>query len=414
MLFPGTFYCRSMSVILRSLLWYRQSFTGFSLQIWWLALVTLINRAGAMVIPFLSLYLTADLGFSLERVGWVMTSFGAGSLVGAWIGGRLTDELGFYKIMILSMLSSGLILFGISFLENYWLIVVGVFFFTLTSDAFRPPAYVAIAAYSRPENRTRAVTLIRLAINLGFSLGPALGGLIISGLGYSLLFWVDGATCIIAGLLIFILLNPKNDVNRVVDRPDPSAQVVPYGDYHYLIFLLGLFVFATMFFQYFSVMPVYYKVSRGLSENEIGGLMAINGLLIFFFEMPLIYALDNRNRFSRFFILLFAVLLLGAGFLILNFSGWEGILVVGMTLATLAEMLCFPFANAVAMERGARGHTGMYMAWFQIAFSLAHLVGHNVGMQLSDNFSYPTVMYLFTAGSLISGFLFWAGRNKVL
>ena len=403
-----------MSIFRRAISYYLQSFVGLSAQAWWLALVTLVNRAGAMVIPFLSLYLTAGLGFTLEQVGWVMTSFGAGSLVGAWIGGKLTDQLGFYKVMVFSLLSSGLILFAMSFLENYVLILVGVFFFTLTSDAFRPPAYVAIAVYSRPANRTRAITLVRLAINLGFSMGPALGGWIISGLGYTLLFWVDGATCAIAALLVWVLLSPKKQVNYEADNATSALKEVPYKDYRYIVFLFGLFLFAAMFFQYFSVMPVYYKVHWSLSEGEIGLLMALNGLLIFFLEMPLIYALDDRNRFSRFFILLVAAALLGGGFLILNLSNWTGILIVGMVLATLAEMLCFPFANAVAMERGAKGHTGMYMAYFQVAFSLAHLVGHNMGMRFSGQFDYPTVMYLFTIVSIIPGVVFWIVRKKVL
>ncbi|TRX56187.1 MFS transporter [Fulvivirga sp. M361] len=402
-----------MSVIHRSWSYYQKSFTGFSTEIWWLSLVTLINRAGAMVIPFLSLYLTSDRGFSLEDVGWVMTSFGAGSIAGAWIGGQLSDRVGFYKIMVWSLVSSGVLLVLLSFIESYWGIIAGVFFFMLTSDAFRPAVYVAITAYSKPGNRTRAVTLIRLAINLGFSVGPALGGLIISTIGYNLLFWVDGITCVIAGLLITMLLNPKSQPVKAV-KEETTKQLAPYKDYDYLIFLTALFVFATMFFQYFSLMPVFYKQDRGLTEGEIGLLMALSGLLIFIFEMPLIYALDHRERFSRFMILFFSAVLLGFGFLIVNFSGWGGYLVIGLILATIAEMLCFPFANTVAMERGSRGSTGMYMAYFQIAFSMAHLVGHNLGMQLSDNYGYAVVMYLFTGGALLSGLLFWLVKGKLL
>ncbi|NCT19357.1 MAG: MFS transporter, partial [Flavobacteriia bacterium] len=70
---------------------YVASFKGLSKEIWLLALVTFINRAGAMVIPFLSLYLVNSLGFTLPQVGWIMTCFGIGSLVGTWIGGKLTD-----------------------------------------------------------------------------------------------------------------------------------------------------------------------------------------------------------------------------------------------------------------------------------------------------------------------------------
>ena len=76
---------------------YLDTFRGLSKEVWWLALITLINRAGTMVIPFLSLYLTKSLGFTLENVGWIMTCFGVGSVAGSWLGGKLTDKIGYYK-----------------------------------------------------------------------------------------------------------------------------------------------------------------------------------------------------------------------------------------------------------------------------------------------------------------------------
>ena len=41
-----------------------------------------------MVIPFLSLYLNKSLDFSLSDVGMIMSAFGAGSVVGSWLGGK--------------------------------------------------------------------------------------------------------------------------------------------------------------------------------------------------------------------------------------------------------------------------------------------------------------------------------------
>jgi predicted MFS family arabinose efflux permease len=61
--------------------------------------------------------------------------------------------------------------------------------------------FVSLATYSKPENRTRSLTLVRLAVNLGFA-GPALGGLIIMNMGYGGLFWVDGSSCIISILIL--------------------------------------------------------------------------------------------------------------------------------------------------------------------------------------------------------------------
>ena len=98
---------------------YISSFQGLSKEVWWLALITLINRAGTMVIPFLSLYLTQKLSFTLADVGWIMTFFGLGSVVGSWIGGKLTDKIGYYKIMAFSLLGSALSFVALQFLDTF-------------------------------------------------------------------------------------------------------------------------------------------------------------------------------------------------------------------------------------------------------------------------------------------------------
>ncbi|NNC71089.1 MAG: MFS transporter, partial [Flavobacteriaceae bacterium] len=177
---------------------YFNTFKGLSREVWWLSLITLINRAGTMVIPFLSLYLTKDLGLSLSKVGWIMSAFGLGSVLGSWLGGKLTDKIGYYKVMVFSLLSSGLMFIALQYFKSFESFLFGIFLLMLVADMFRPAMFVAMSAYSKPENKTRTVTLIRLAINLGFSAGPAIGGLIITSIGYNGLFWIDGITCFLA------------------------------------------------------------------------------------------------------------------------------------------------------------------------------------------------------------------------
>jgi len=143
---------------------YLNTFKGLSKEVWWLSLITLINRAGTMVIPFLSLYLTTDLNFSLDDVAWIMSAFGFGSLVGSWFGGKLTDKIGYYKVMYVSLILSGLLFIGMQYLETFALISIGIFVLMAVADMFRPAMFVALNAYSKPENKTRSITLIRLAI----------------------------------------------------------------------------------------------------------------------------------------------------------------------------------------------------------------------------------------------------------
>ena len=188
---------------------YINAFRGLSKEVWWLALITLINRAGTMVVPFLSLYLKDNMHFTISNVGWIMSAFGLGSVTGSWLGGKLTDKIGYYKVMLYSLMFTGILFIGLQFLNTFASICLGVFVVMSVADSFRPAIFVALNAYSKPENKIRSLTLIRLAINLGFSAGPALGGIIIVSLGYGGLFWVDGITCIIAGIVLLDVLHPK-------------------------------------------------------------------------------------------------------------------------------------------------------------------------------------------------------------
>ncbi len=330
---------------------YIESFKGLSKEVWWLALITLINRAGTMVIPFLSIYLTEDLNFTLKNVGTVMAAFGLGSVVGSWLGGKLTDKIGAYKVMVRSLLSTGVLFIGLQFLNTFASFCVGIFFVMLVADMFRPAMFVALSAYSKPENKTRSVTLIRLAINLGFSAGPAIGGLIITSIGYSGLFWVDGITCILATLVLINVLNPKK--SKVLDDITIKNPVSAYSDKPFIIFFFSMMLFGIVFLQYFSTMPLFYRQVHTLSEIKIGLLLGANGLFIFLFEMPLIKWLEN-TRYTKSGLMLFGALLTGLSFIILNFTNWSGILIIGMFLMTIGEMIAFPFSNAFAMQRAKK------------------------------------------------------------
>ncbi len=372
---------------------YINSFKGLSREVWWLALITLVNRAGTMVIPFLSLYLTQSLGFTLENVGSIMTSFGLGSLVGAWIGGKLTDSLGYYKVMLISLITTGILFIWIQFLTSFWAICIGIFILMAFADAFRPAVYVALNAYSKTENKTRSVSLIRLAINLGFSAGPALGGIIISSLGYSALFWVDGLTCILAGAILLIVLNPRKAV--VLDNVHHKSPKSAYRDSHYLLFIAAMVLFGFAFVQYFSTVPIYYSEFHSLSEFQIGLLLALNGFFIFVFEMPLIKYMESRS-WSKISGIIIGLALTAISFLILNLISWIGVLTIGMLLMTIGEMIAFPFSNAFAMDRAKRGNQGEYMALYSISFSLAHVFGHNSGMRSVAYFGYEITWYSIT------------------
>ena len=383
---------------------YFNSFAGLSKEVWWLALVSLVNRAGTMVIPFLSLYLTKELNFTLSDEGWVMTSFGLGSVAGSWLGGRFTDKIGAYQVMVFSLVGAGILFLGLQFIESFVGLCIGIFILMSVADMFRPAMFVALGTYSKPENKTRSLTLVRLAINLGFSIGPALGGLIIFALSYRGLFWIDGITCLLAGFILLKLLNPKK-IEATEIEVNPNAKSA-YLDGQFWLFVSAMVIFSFVFLQLLSTLPIYYDQYHCLTELEIGFLFAANGILIFLIEMPLVKYLEN-SRIPVILLMFCGIFIVGLGYVILNLTPWQGILWISMVLLTFGEMMAFPFSNTYAMERSKRGNSGEYMAFYSIAFSVGHVFGHNTGMQLANRIGFEKTLYFLGFLSLVAMALVW-------
>jgi predicted MFS family arabinose efflux permease len=358
-----------------------------------------------MVIPFLSLYLINVEGFSLPQVGWIMSCFGLGSLFGTFIGGRLTDSIGFYKVILVSLFMGGVGFILLQFINTFYGFCIGIFLLTLMADAGRPAIFVAADAYSKPGNITRSIALIRLAINLGFSIGPLIGGLIIANINYTSLFWIDGLTCMIASLGVFLLLKPKKQKDPLLEKLIIIKEgVPPYLNKLFMVFFIIMVAYSLAFVQYFSVMPVYYEKVHFLSEDVIGWLLFINGATIVLFEMPLIAWLD-RKKISKTMATFWGIFFLGLSFLVLNLSSWGGVLIIAMFLMTLGEMIGFPFSNALALEMSPKGRKGSYMALYSMSFSFAHLIGHNGGMNMVNSFGYFNTWTIFTIFLLLLALL---------
>ena len=174
---------------------------GLPREVWALAATTFVNRVGTMVIPFLVLYLTGSLGFSTAFAGAVVGIFGATSIVAAPISGRLADRYGATRVMTVSLVLSAAVLAFYPLVRGVAPIVAATVLFAAVSEAYRPASLSAVSLAAGPEQRKAAFALNRLAINLGMSVGPALGGFL-AAWSYNALFWVDGASSLAAAAVL--------------------------------------------------------------------------------------------------------------------------------------------------------------------------------------------------------------------
>lgn len=369
---------------------YFNNFKGFRREVWILAIITFINRAGTMVLPFLSKYLKENLHFTYGQVGWIMVAFGLGSMLGSWLGGKLSDKIGFYKIMIFSLFTSGILFFILQYITSFWGLCFGMFTIMAIADMFRPAMFVSLSVYAKPENRVRALSLVRLSVNLGFAAGPTLGGLIILGMGYQGLFWVDGSTCIIAILIFAFSVKEKKRIPLAIDEsPAKINHKSIYKDKPFWLLLFTIFIVAMVFFQLFTTLPLYHHEKFGLTEFHTGMLLSLNGLLVFLLEMPIVSIIE-RKKINKIKIISYGALCVALGYYILLIDSWVFILVISIVLLSLGEIFTFPFSNAVALNRAPKGQEGQYMGLFTMSFSLAHIACSKTGLDIIAHFGYQT------------------------
>jgi predicted MFS family arabinose efflux permease len=370
---------------------YRNAYSGLSRPMWWLALVIFINRSGTMVIPFLTVYLTHS-GFTLAQAGYVMAAFGSGAILGGYLGGILTDRFGHFYVQVVSLFLNGVLFIGLGQMKTFLQFTIFIFILASLGEAFRPANSAAIAAYSNESNRTRCYSLNRLAINLGWAVGPAVGG-ILASINYSLLFWADGITCILASILLYFVFLPIRNNHLQKDHPhEDTATNSAYKDKIFLKGMFCIFLVGICFFQLFSILPVYYKEQLHLNEAQIGWILAMNGLIIALVEMVLVYKLENRRNATLY--MTAGALLIGISFVILNISFSISITLAGMIIVTFGEMLLFPFMNNFWVNRSTPRTRGQYAALYTMSFSFAMVLAPTIASQIASNAGF-NILWVF-------------------
>ena len=393
---------------------YREAFSNLQRNIWIVSFAMFINRSGGIVLLFTSLYLTRELNFTITEAGLVMSFYGAGSILGSYLGGWLTDRKNYFDIMLFALISCGLILLLMLIATSMVFVAMILFFYALTSDMYRPANSAAIAAYSTPENRTRSVSLVRLAINLGFSVGPAAGGFIALHLGYKWLFVMDAGTSFIAAWMVYTYLpRQKIESNRHRNSILNDRSTSAYRDIRYLLFIFMVALYGICFFQIFASVPQYFNREFHYTEDTIGLLLAINGLLVVIIEMPLITSLEKKKKIFPFIIA--GACFLPLAYLILGMS--SGLIIWSVCfifMMTMAEIFAMPFMMNYALSRPQKERQGQYSALYSISYGIANILAPVLGLGIAGKYGFGTMFLFFIAlGFIVAiGFLLLSKRAE--
>jgi len=381
---------------------YREAFSGLPRPVWLQALAMLINRSGTMVLPFLGLYLTHELAFTTAAAGRVLAMYGLGAIAGSFLGGWASDHLRPVRVQQLSLLGTGAGFLVLGRLHGHAAIAVVVFLISLVADAFRPATFAAVAQNSTVGIRTRALALVRLAANLGMSIGPAVGGFL-AVRHYELLFVADALTCWLAAAMLAVVFRGRAPAGAAAHPLSRGGRTSPWRDAPFVVFLALVALLATVFFQIMSTLPLYWREHLALAEDRIGLLLALNAVIIVLVEMVLVRSIEHRDHLRTAGVGAFLVCV---GFSLMPLGGGPLFIAATIVVWTVGEMLCLPLTNAFASLRGGLAGTGRYLGAYMLAFATAFVVAPLVGTAVYQRWGAETLWYACAGvgAILLSGF----------
>ena len=366
--------------------------------VWVLAGALLVNRAGSMILAFVVLYATRDLGLPAERAGLVVVGFGFGALLAAPVAGRLADRFPPLAIMQASLVFGGLVAMALPAAKSFAALAVGVLVWAAISEAYRPPSLAMIGEVTSPEQRKPAFAVVRLAVNLGLTIGPVVGGLLAER-SFPAIFLVDGVTSVLAGIVLIALAGRMGLPARTVAANDavrpPRAAL---RDGRFVFFIIAMVPVLAVIFQCLGPMSLYVVRDLGAKTSTYGVLLAINTMLVVLFDVPINSATATWPHRRA---VLLGSALVGVGFGALAVARTVTAVAATVVVWTFGEIFVFGAVNAMAAELALPLRRGEYMGLFQMAFSLAFVAGPGLGVLMLERFG-PIALW---AGCLVVALL---------
>ena len=366
----------------------RQSLRELPPTAWLLFAGTFVNRFGSFVIVFLVLYVREQ-GFTTPQAGLAVSAYGLGSLAASLVGGQLADRLGRRNTIAISMFASAAAMLALSQAHTLPAILVLAVLAGLAAEAYRPASAALLADLTTAGDRVTAFAMYRLAINLGFTVGPAAAGLLAEH-SFTWLFVGDAVTSIVYGIVALLAFPEGRRVRRHEERRGEGLRTIAH-DRGFLVFLVASTLGALVYMQSSATFPLAVQ-DAGLSLAFYGALVSLNGIVIVLVELPLTTV---TRRFPAPPVIALGFLLVGVGFALTGVADSAVALAVTVSIWTLGEIVNAPVASAYVADLSPERLRGRYQGAWSFTWGLGLVLGPSVG----------TALYAWRPGALWLGCL---------
>ncbi len=380
---------------------YVKPYRALPIKIWFFLLTALINNMGVMINVFLALYLKFSLHYSLIQIGIVSSASGFGLLLGSILGGYVSDSMDLRRLMLFILASSSITIYGLAFAHSLLSISTLILLINILQGAFKPLISVVLLQLSKTQQHVQVMSLRRVVLNIGMAIANMIGAVLFT-FSYQSIFYFDALITLLSFLSVLFFTKNLN-LSKHLAPKGKTNKLAALSDKWFVLIYLCCLLPTIVFYQLFTVYPIYLTESYHLTVHQYTMLNCINAFMIIFLEVPLLYALRDIRR-ERIAALGAVFICFGQGMLPLGHGLFYAI---ALTLFwTLGEMVFFTIIILLAIEKSTERTKGQYIGIFQTIFSLAQMIAPLIGTWIYQNYSANLLWHLSAAIGIFTYFCF--------
>jgi len=389
-------------------------FYEFPKTFWVLMGATFIDRVGgALIFPFLSLYVTSHFNVGMTEVGIVFAVFAISSVVGSVFGGAMTDRFGRKSMLLFGLITSALSSLAMGFINDFRLFYLIAGLVGLLSNTAGPAQQAMVADLLPEEKRSQGFSVIRVIANLAITIGPLIGGLMAS-YSFILLFISDAILSTITALIVFFSI-PETKPELSGEEEDTLMQSLGgYGDilrdWLFVVYVIVSIMIVTVYMQMNSSLPVYLRDVHGVTTKQFGYILSLNAGLVVFFQF---WITRKISRYKPMFLIAIGSLLYAIGYAMYGFVSTYVLFLVAMVIITIGEMINAPTSQSIVANIAPVDMRGRYMAIFGLSWAISASIGPLLAGLVRDNFNPNWVWYGAGIMGIISAICFFLLNNPM-
>jgi MFS family permease len=335
---------------------------GLDPRVWQMAFARAVNTMGlSLVMSFLGIYIVETRGYPAWSYGLIALVANLGqSVSNAWAG-NLSDRIGRRPLITTALfVRSGFIaLLGTQVMLDapLWTLGANMVVTSTLRGCFEPVAYALVADVVRDDQRVAAFGIQRMGTNVGWAVGPALGGVLTLVVPYGAVFYIAAAGMIAAGIVTLRVADPVRRTVHAATSDGGLLHALRKGmaDRVMAMLLLGTLLCALLETQMFSTFSIFMTTKLGLTKADVGLLYGLNGLSVLVLQVP---ALGLIRRLGIRHVLPWSSLLDALGFAAIGLAGGFGGGAIAILMLTGAEVLFDPAQQAAIAEVADPAHRG--------------------------------------------------------